>query len=86
MNTGGFSNLLLEKLLQFNGGLFEECEALPLNEDQLELLIEAGSADWRDVEPAIFATLLERALDPVARHKLPHERLAARHVEGKRGA
>ncbi|HEV7401529.1 MAG TPA: hypothetical protein VGO11_01335 [Chthoniobacteraceae bacterium] len=26
--------------------------------------------DWRDVEPAIFGTLLERALDPVERHKL----------------
>jgi len=25
---------------------------------------------WRDVEPAIFGTLLERALDPVERHKL----------------
>lgn len=70
MNTGGFSNLLLEKLLQFNGGLFENSEALPLTTDQLELLIEAGEADWREVEPAIFGTLLERALDPVERHKL----------------
>jgi hypothetical protein len=70
MNTGGFSNLLLEKLLRFNGGLFEDCDALPLNEDQLELLIEAGEANWRDVEPAIFGTLLERALDPIERHKL----------------
>lgn len=70
MNTGGFSNLLLENLLRFNGGLFEDCEALPLNADQLELLIEAGEANWRDVEPAIFGTLLERALDPVERHKL----------------
>ncbi len=70
MNTGGFSNLLLEKLLRFNGGLFEDCEALPLSADQMELLIEAGEANWRDVEPAIFGTLLERALDPVERHKL----------------
>ena len=31
---------------------------------------EAARADWRDVEPAIFGTLLERALDPVERHKL----------------
>jgi type II restriction/modification system DNA methylase subunit YeeA len=36
----------------------------------LDLLIEAAGADWKDVEPAIFGTLLERALDPVERHKL----------------
>ena len=28
------------------------------------------AADWTDVEPAIFGTLLERALSPVERHKL----------------
>jgi hypothetical protein len=33
-------------------------------------LIEASRSDWREVEPAIFGTLLERALDPVERHKL----------------
>ena len=32
--------------------------------------IEAAQADWHDVEPAIFGTLLERALDPRERHKL----------------
>ncbi len=41
-----------------------------MDRDQLDLLIEAARADWRDVEPAIFGTLLERALDPVERHKL----------------
>ncbi len=54
----------------FNGGLFEDARALPLTADQLQLLIEAAQADWRDVEPAIFGTLLVRALDPVERHKL----------------
>jgi hypothetical protein len=33
-------------------------------------LIEAAEAQWRDVEPAIFGTLLERALDAQERHKL----------------
>lgn len=70
MDTGGFSPILREKIKQFNGSLFKECTAIPLNEDQLELLIEASEADWKDVEPAIFGTLLERALDPVERHKL----------------
>jgi hypothetical protein len=70
MAGGGFSPVLRQKLLRFNGGLFESAEALPVNDEQLELLIEASKADWRDVEPAIFGTLLERALDPRERHKL----------------
>lgn len=70
MNLGGFSTILRTNVLQFNGGLFEDSSALPLTQDQLLLLIEAAKCDWRDVEPAIFGTLLERALDPVERHKL----------------
>ncbi len=70
MNTGGFSPALEADLLRFNGGLFAECSAIDLDRDQLELLIEAARADWRYVEPAIFGTLLERALDPRERHKL----------------
>ncbi len=70
MDEGGFSPILMEKLLRFNGGLFESCEALPVTEAQLELLTEASQSDWKDVEPSIFGTLLERALDPVERHKL----------------
>jgi SAM-dependent methyltransferase len=70
MNTGGFYAGFQEHLLRFNGGLFANPVALPLDDDQFDLLIEAASADWRDVEPAIFGTLLERALDPIERHKL----------------
>ncbi|MEA2069033.1 MAG: type IIL restriction-modification enzyme MmeI, partial [Verrucomicrobiota bacterium] len=70
MDTGGFSTTLRTNILQFNGGLFSEGTVLPLTKNQLRLLIEAARADWRDVEPAIFGTLLERALDPVERHKL----------------
>ncbi|HQX53756.1 MAG TPA: class I SAM-dependent DNA methyltransferase, partial [Planctomycetaceae bacterium] len=70
MDKGGFSPILRQKILQFNGGLFADCSALPLNRDQLELLIEAARSNWAEVEPAIFGTLLERALDPVERHKL----------------
>jgi len=70
MNQGGFSPILREHVLKFNGGLFESVEALPIDDAQLALLIEAAEADWRDVEPAIFGTLLERALDPQERHRL----------------
>ncbi len=70
MNTGGFSPVLMQDLKRFNGGLFKDAKALPLNDLQLDLLIEAGNADWKQVEPAIFGTLLERALDKRQRHKL----------------
>ncbi|WOI56729.1 class I SAM-dependent DNA methyltransferase [Palleronia sp. LCG004] len=70
MNTGGTSTVLMAKLLRFNGGLFRDASALPLSEVQLSLLIEAAEADWKQVEPAIFGTLLERALDKKSRHKL----------------
>lgn len=70
MNTGGLSPILRKKLPQFNGGLFAHADAIDLNQDQIQLLIEASTANWKDVEPAIFGTLLERALDPRERHKL----------------
>ncbi|HVZ41376.1 MAG TPA: DNA methyltransferase [Candidatus Kapabacteria bacterium] len=70
MAVGGFSPILEEKILKFNGGLFENTTALPLAPEQVELLIDAARADWHDVEPAIFGTLVERALDPVERHRL----------------
>lgn len=70
MDTGGFSSILEQNVLRFNGGLFESNQALPVTAPQLELLIEASRSDWREVEPAIFGTLLERALNPIERHKL----------------
>ena len=70
MNTGGFEGQLRTKLRKFNGGLFTGIDPIPLNAEQIQLLIDAAKADWRYVEPAIFGTLLERALDPRERHKL----------------
>lgn len=69
MNQGtsfGFSG----KLLKFNGGLFADASAFPLNGEQLEVLLQASQRDWSQVEPAIFGTLLERALDAKERSKL----------------
>lgn len=70
MNSGGFSQALMTDLKRFNGGLFKDASALPLSEVQLLLLIDAADRDWKEVEPAIFGTLLERALSPKERHKL----------------
>jgi len=73
MNSGtgkGISIVLRKKLLQFNGGLFSDFTVLPVNGLQLGLLKEAAKQSWSRVEPAIFGTLLERALNPAERHKL----------------
>jgi len=70
MNAGTYSPELQSDLLRFNGGLFREAGAIEINEDELGLLILAAERDWKDVEPAIFGTLLERALSPADRHKL----------------
>ncbi len=81
MDKGGFSPGLGTKLRRFNGHLFHDATALPLNADQITLLEEAAKADWKDVEPAIFGTLLERALDPKERHSLGAHYTPRRYVE-----
>lgn len=43
---------------RFNGKLFHDATALPLNAGQAELLLQSAKADWVEVEPAIFGTLL----------------------------
>jgi hypothetical protein len=70
MDKGGFSPALGTMMRRFNGYLFKEHEAIPIDADELEVLIQAAMADWTLVEPAIFGTLLERALDPKEQAKL----------------
>ncbi|WP_205737174.1 DNA methyltransferase [Acidovorax sp. HDW3] len=74
MDQGGFSAALAQDVLHFNGKLFKGAGAphysLLLTTAQIDLLIAAARANWREVEPAIFGTLLERALDPTERHAL----------------
>ncbi|MDO7849163.1 class I SAM-dependent DNA methyltransferase, partial [Hymenobacter sp. M29] len=81
MDTGGYAPTLYADVRRFNGKLFHHATALPLNADQLELLREAAKADWTQVEPAIFGTLLERALDPRERHSLGAHYTPRRYVE-----
>jgi hypothetical protein len=70
MDKGEFSPALGVPLRKFNGYLFKERTALPLDAEELEVLIEAAEHVWTEVEPAIFGTLLERALNPKERAKL----------------
>jgi hypothetical protein len=45
-----------------NGGLFENPTRLHLLTDELELLREAATFNWREVQPQIFGSLLEGTL------------------------
>lgn len=65
-----FSAVIKHPVLRFNGKLFKQPDILPLDRAQVALLAEAAHAKWQNVEPAIFGTLLERALSPKDRHKL----------------
>jgi hypothetical protein len=74
MDAGGFNAAIAADVLRFNGKLFKGAAAdgyvLPLTTAQIDGLLRAGRANWTEVEPAIFGTLLERALDPTERHAL----------------
>ncbi len=70
MDEGGYEPRLMQSLRRFNGALFKTRRALPLQPEDIHELHVAARQDWSDVEPAIFGTLLERALDPRERSKL----------------
>jgi SAM-dependent methyltransferase len=70
MDTGGFAFALEREVKRFNGYLFKNRTVFPLPREEIGELYEAAKADWKKVEPAIFGTLLEQALNPGERRKL----------------
>lgn len=54
----------------FNGGLFDDDTALPLQGPDIALLARISALDWAEVDPSIFGTLFERGLDPDKRSQL----------------
>ena len=54
----------------FNGGLFEDDTALPLEAADIDLIQKAASLDWAEIDPSILGTLFERGLDPDKRSQL----------------
>lgn len=57
-------------LRHFNGNLFKNANAFPLGREEIGELWQAAKAKWTEVDPAIFGTLLEQALEPTERRKL----------------
>ena len=70
MDRGGIAGSIGARVIQFNGWMFKDRTAIPLEVAEIDVLILAAEADWQQVEPAIFGTLLERALDAKERAKL----------------
>jgi type II restriction/modification system DNA methylase subunit YeeA len=60
----------LDNILHFNGGLFDDDAALPLDADSLDLLRVIAKQDWSSIDPTIFGTLFERFLDPDKRAQI----------------
>ena len=61
MAKGGFSGA--DEIAHFNGDLFNVVDTVELSTVALQRLGEACDRNWRDIEPSIFGTLFERALD-----------------------
>ncbi|TXN02019.1 class I SAM-dependent DNA methyltransferase [Methylobacterium sp. WL103] len=59
-----------QHLRLFNGNLFSNATAFPLAREEIGELLAAARKDWTEVDPAIFGTLLEQALDKAERRRL----------------
>ena len=59
-----------EPVAWFNGGLFDDNTALPLDREGIETTLKAAALDWSEIDPSIFGTLFERGLDPDKRSQL----------------
>ena len=68
MATGG--DIDFQAVAWFNGGLFDDDTALPLDRKGIETALRAATLDWSEIDPSILGTLFERGLDPDKRSQL----------------
>ena len=68
MSKGG--RVGFESVHWFNGDLFNDDAALPLERKEIETALAAASLDWSEIDPSILGTLFERGLDPDKRSQL----------------
>ena len=68
MADGGFFGA--DEIAHFNGDLFRDNDAVELTATALERLGEAAGRNWRNIEPSIFGTLFERAINASQRAQL----------------
>ncbi len=68
MASGG--RVGFEPVAWFNGGLFDDDTALPLEHTDIATVLAAAKLDWSEIDPSILGTLFERGLDPDKRSQL----------------
>ena len=68
MTSGG--RVGFETVEWFNGGLFDDDAALPLEQSDIDAVLAASNLDWSEIDPSILGTLFERGLDPGKRAQL----------------
>ena len=79
MATGG--QAIYHTINYFNGDLFKDADTVPLSGRALLQLFDAAQQDWRNIEPSIFGTLFERALDASKRSQLGAHYTGANDIE-----
>jgi hypothetical protein len=60
----------VENVHHFNGHLFADASVLLLTGEELDRIHLVTGLDWSAIDPSIFGTLFERALDPARRSQL----------------
>ena len=65
----------------FNGDLFDSTQSVKLSLKALYALRDATEQDWNNIEPSIFGTLFERALDASKRSQLGAHYTSAADIE-----
>lgn len=70
MDTGDWAHALQTKVRKFNGEFFRARTVLKLRREEIGELRAAAGYDWQAVDPSIFGTLLEQALDKTERKRL----------------
>jgi type II restriction/modification system DNA methylase subunit YeeA len=68
MSDGGLFGK--DVIARFNGDLFDQSDTVELSGVALFRLVQAVDKNWRDIEPSIFGTLFEGALDAAKRSQL----------------
>ena len=68
MASGG--RVGFETVAWFNGGLFDDDMALPLEKSDIDTVLAASRLDWSEIDPSILGTLFERGLNPDKRAQL----------------
>ncbi|MGI3901213.1 MAG: class I SAM-dependent DNA methyltransferase [Janthinobacterium lividum] len=70
MDRGGFAFAIEANVRRFNGKFFKQRDVLSLDREEIGELRRAATYSWREVDPSIFGTLLEQALDASERRRL----------------